>query len=452
MTTVGLIAHRDECRLAAFLAARFGADRVLDIGSSDAPSSLAAVLERSRDEVGPDVHARRQFLSTDRWISLDACTIDPPDQLLRRSIVLCANVIQILAQRPALLRSLARMSRVALATIMTSPEGARDLPELTRLLESSGISPAFIGFMRGGDSPDAEQTIVAIADCCPVAAGREPPAAFRPLALMPTYNDLDIAPQTVTKLLDDGCDVYVRDNWSTDGTFERLRAIARGREGLCVGRFPDDAPSAHHDYLGLLRWKEDVAARHPGRWIVSVDSDEVRSSPWSGISFRGGLYICERMGFTAVDLTVLNFRPIDEGFSAGDDPERAFRYFEFGGFFAHHFQIKTWRQGSARVDLTQSAGHDARFERRRVFPYKFLLKHYPLRNSAQASRKIFTERKPRYAAATRAKGWHVQYDRYTSGDSFVWNADELIEFDEATTRSRHLVEVIAGIGIGQTLP
>ena len=64
--------------------------------------------------------------------------------------------------------------------------------------------------------------------------------------------------------------------------------------------------------------KEEIAENFPGRWIIHHDSDEIRCSPWAGISLRGGLNIAERMGYTAVDFTVCEFRPVDAGLSPAD--------------------------------------------------------------------------------------------------------------------------------------
>ena len=39
---------------------------------------------------------------------------------------------------------------------------------------------------------------------------------MRPLAIIPVYNESDILPAVLKHLDQQGCDVYVLDNWSTD--------------------------------------------------------------------------------------------------------------------------------------------------------------------------------------------------------------------------------------------
>lgn len=179
------------------------------------------------------------------------------------------------------------------------------------------------------------------------------------------------------------------------------------------------------------------------------DSDEIRAAPWPRVSFRAALYVAERAGFNAIDFTVCDFRPVDDRFMEDADPEVALPFFEFGRQSGHFVQCKAWRQPAGSVNLRASGGHEARFEGRRIFPYKFLLKHYPLRNPGQARRKIFTERQGRFSPREREAGWHIQYDQWQPDDRFLWDRGALITFDEGETHRNFLVEMISGVGIAR---
>lgn len=242
-----------------------------------------------------------------------------------------------------------------------------------------------------------ENDPLAIIDRCLDFPERAAPENFRPLAIVATYNDRDIIRQTVSKLLHDGFDVHAIDNWSDDGGFELLQELALFRTNLTVERFPEGGPDRYFEWGAILDRKDEIARRHPGRWIVHHDSDEIRAAPWPGVSFRAALYVAERAGFNAIDFTVCDFRPVDDRFMEDADPEVALPFFEFGRQPGHFVQCKAWRQPAESVNLRGSGGHEARFEGRRIFPYKFLLKHYPLRNPGQARRKIFTKRQGRFS-------------------------------------------------------
>jgi len=69
-----------------------------------------------------------------------------------------------------------------------------------------------------------------------------------------------------------------------------------------------------------------------------------------------------------------------------------------------------------------------------VFPVRFVLRHYPIRSQAHGERKVFAERRPRYAEQERALGWHVQYDDVVEGTSFVHDPATLKRYDPVGIR------------------
>jgi hypothetical protein len=457
-------------RLAGFLAAGFGAETIIDLGAGSVGDLIAIPGFRKIGIISEDkIESYRRRFPQVKWISGDwekGVVPDLDDDLIGRSIVICANVIQKLSDPTNLMPILTRLASQALAVIVTTPTkglagvgcehrpdecdigpGKWTIDEFRELLGRHGLVPTFLGVTASSPESRARRTILAIFDACALENGRSGPDGFHPLAIVGTYNDDDIAIQTIFKLLDDGIDVHVLDNWSTDGTYEQLSVLASLHHGLRIERFPETGPTETHEWDVMLRRKEEIAAGHPGRWIIHHDSDEVRCSPWAGISFRGGIHVVERMGFTAIDFTVCEFRPVHDRFSAGLDPERSIHHFELRTCIDHFHQVKAWRQGKDRVDLTGTGGHHAHFPGRRVFPYKFILKHYSLRHPAQARRKVFVERLGRYTPRLRAQRWHVQYDALRTDDRFLWNASELLEFDEKATRHDLLTELISGIGI-----
>ena len=86
------------------------------------------------------------------------------------------------------------------------------------------------------------------------------------------------------------------------------------------------------------------------------------------------------------------------------------------------------------VDLVSSGGHEARFRERRVFPLRFILRHYPIRGQKHGERKVFLERRSRFDERERARGWHVQYDRMQEGISFIRDPSTLTPYDPDTLR------------------
>ena len=68
----------------------------------------------------------------------------------------------------------------------------------------------------------------------------------------------------------------------------------------------------------------------------------------------------------------------------------------------------------------------------RIFPIRFLCRHYPIRSQAHGARKVVRERKGRFAADEIAMGWHRQYEHVREGHVFLSNPASLRPFNEET--------------------
>lgn len=322
-----------------------------------------------------------------------------------------------------------------------APAGAID--ECCARLESAGL-PAFVsGYARAAGTEVGSKIIVVVHDpICrsAMAAGRAIP---RPLAIMAAYNEADIVEEVAMDLLEQDCDLIIIDNWSVDATGDIIQALVR--------RFPDRIqaelfPSSEPSYFAwgdILRRKEELALQYPGRWIVHVDADEIRRFPRPGVNLRQGFGIAQSYGANRVDFRVLNFLPIGPRPYQGP-LSTALTHFEFGRHPAHRVQRKAWLQGQQRVDLAESGGHTADFFDAVDFPYRWLLRHYPLRSPQHGRRKVLEERKPRWSPYERTVlGWHNHYDEFDETSTFIWDAASLHEWDDATFCARHSLSVVS---------
>jgi hypothetical protein len=122
-------------------------------------------------------------------------------------------------------------------------------------------------------------------------------------------------------------------------------------------------------------------------------------------------------------------------------------HFQFGRRGGHFVQIKAWRNDQ-RVHLVGSGGHEAAFEGRRVFPLKFLTKHYPLRSATQAQKKVFDDRLPRVRREQNERGWHTHYNQYADAGAVAgWSRHELLPWAEKLFHTEFLVQRLSGIGL-----
>src|ERR1044072_3189442 len=251
---------------------------------------------------------------------------------------------------------------------------------------------------------------------------------FRVVVLMSAYNEEDIIVPCLQYLIKQGLEVYLIDNWSTDATVE-LASEFLGKGLLAIEKFPPDRPSSHYVWKDILLRMEQLTKEIAADWFVFHDVDEIRSSPWPGLSLRDAILRVDSEGFNCIDHTVITFYPIDNDFSAGVDFEAYFKYFEFSDRPGQFIEIKAWKNLGRRISLSKSGGHEVRFDGRCTYPFRFLLKHYPVRSQAHGEKKIFRERKARWFPQERDKGWHTHYDHITKGHSFLRQRSELTLFD-----------------------
>lgn len=316
----------------------------------------------------------------------------------------------------------------------------RDLGDARRWVEDAGLEVDLFGRVGDGD----DRALVVARERLPETAAVVVPRGFRVLAVVPVYNEADVVAPCVERLVAEGVEVHVIDNWSTDGTRDRIEHLV-GNGVVAVERFPADAAPTRYLWRALLRRVEEVAAASGADWCILHDADERRSPPWPDRTLRDGLFEVSRRGFNAVNHTIVEFHPVDDGFVPGTDYEAYLRYWSPPRIAANRVQLKAWSAPGGRVDLHGSGGHEARFPGRRVFPYNFLLKHYPVRSQRHGEQKVFTDRKPRWDPEERKQQWHRHYDHVRPGHNFLKDPAALRLFGDGAPADL-LFERITGEG------
>jgi hypothetical protein len=262
---------------------------------------------------------------------------------------------------------------------------------------------------------------------------RAVPGDFTVVAVIAAYNEADIIGPVVHDLVAQGILVYLIDDGSTDATVDE---VARFRDKGLIGiERLGDAGRTEANAAGsfslrrIIERKQELTRKLDATWLINHDADEFRESPWPGVGLLEGIRMVDGLGYNAIDFEVLNFWPSPgERLQPGQDPRQVFRYFERGGSF-DRLQIRCWKNLGGPLDLVSNAGHEAVFPGRKVFPIRFLLRHYPFRSQAHGERKLFEERCPRYARDEVEHGWHRQYSGVERGTSFVRDPEQLQRYD-----------------------
>ena len=400
----------------------------------------------TRIEVDATDSLRPRLVAGDRDEPLEERSVT---DVLSTSVILC-RLDPARAQTRAFLARVCAWLDGSPAGVVVADSDARMAPaDLRELLCSQGLDPSFWGW--AGEGTESRRAPAAILERNIRPQRLRASSQFRVVAFMPAYNEADIIVHALQRLIAQDIDVYVIDNWSTDGTWEKVQEFV-GRGVLGAERFPPQGALPTYEWRRILGRVESLAATVHADWFILLDPDERRYSPWRGTSLKAGLQYVDRCGFNCIDHIVLNHWPTGERLDEADDVDDQLRFFTFSDHPGHFHQRRAWKNMGCPVSIAPSAGHDVTFPDRRVYPFKFLLRHFPIRSQAQAERKLFVQRRPRWNAEERSFGWHQQYDGIERGESFERDPSSLKHFEEPTFHERYLIERLSGIGVFREPP
>src|ERR1051325_7764897 len=451
----------DVYPFAAYLAERFECSHVIVVGR---PAARDVIQLYPRFEIigivpAAEVQLCRRQYGFGTWLEDDsnlAGKLSVPEDVLKHAVIVCSDLEQSANPR-SLLKNLKSWLDHAPVCILTSRDrdstsdaktypASWNLTELKELLRAEGLNSEFVGRTASDNVDFEKKTILAVVtnNGFGKRIRQGAPADFRVVAFMAAYNEEDIIVQSITKWTDQGVRVHMLENWSTDGTYDLAKELET-RLPVTVERFPKEGPSEYFDWGAMLGRMESLSKEIEADWFVRRGADEVLASPWPGISYRDGLYLVDQWGFNCVDHTIVEFHPVDDEFKTGMDHENYFRHFDFK-HLSHPRQRKAWKNFGQPISTIPSAGHDVVFNGRRIFPFKFLLKHYSFRSQSHGEKKVFRERKARWNPKERSRGWHIHYDSMQAGHRFVQSASQKEIFDEADFNETYLVDRLPATG------
>jgi glycosyltransferase involved in cell wall biosynthesis len=260
---------------------------------------------------------------------------------------------------------------------------------------------------------------------------------------MSSFNEVDIIEESIRKLIEQQIDVLLIDNGSTDGTVERASQFLN--HGLiniekCIFKENDREV---YDWTALLRTKEEISKNLSYEWFLHVDADEIRYSPWSNMNLNEGICYVDKKGYNLINFKLFNFRLVEDINSCENYEEKMVYYSDVEQF--NRMQVKAWKKNEF-INLHDHGGHLAQVPNPKIFPIRFIHKHYPIRSIEQGSRKILTERLQRYSHSDRKKGWHVQYDHLNISKEelrkkIIWDSNYLRKYDKNEIYNEILLEV-----------
>ncbi len=467
---VEVVHQPDVYSLVAFIARRLGCSCIIDIGCGRAGKliSLHPEFQIYGIDYGSNFRFCRERYPFGNWLEWDLhsprlLALSP--DVIRKSVIVCADVIEHLTNPLNVMRMIKNWLSDAPIAILSTPErdlvrGPSDLgpptnpshvrewnlTELQKLIDSLGICSLFQGLTVNNNRDLEKKTSIFVLGNSANSEIMTAPEDFRVVAIITAYNEEDIIAPAISNLINQGVEVYLIDNWSTDATLEKAQPLL-GKGLINIERFPMDGPPRYYEWERLLGRVEMLTQEIGADWFIHHDADEIRESPWPGIRLKEALYQVDRSGFNAIDHTVAVFPPVDNGFTPGTNFKDYFSFFEFGTRPGHFCQVKAWKNVGQPINLANSGGHEVTFRSRRIYPFNFLLRHYPIRSQNHGEKKVFLERIPRFNPREKAKGWHIQYEANDHKQSFLKHPYDVEPFNESTFYKTYVVERLSRIGI-----
>lgn len=205
---------------------------------------------------------------------------------------------------------------------------------------------------------------------------------MRVVALMTVRNEADYLARTLTHLEQQGVEVCLIDNGSVDAS--RKIAESFGSRNVCrIESLPYDGVFS---LARILQNEERLAREIDADWFLHHDADEIREAPAGMGTLAEAFKIVQDEGFNAVAFDEFVFLPTDrcEDHAGRDFVAEMVWYYFHEPAPLHH--VKAWRR-AADLDLVSDAGHHVRFAGIRIFPQKFVLRHYIALSVAHVIRK-----------------------------------------------------------------
>lgn len=222
---------------------------------------------------------------------------------------------------------------------------------------------------------------------------------MRAIAILATYNEERFIAGCLRHLFEQGVEVYLIDNCSTDNTVP-IAETFRDRGLIAIEKLPREGI---YSWRPILKRKEQLAASLEADWFMHVDADEIRLPPRSDVTLAQAFEEVDAQGYNAVNFLEFTFIPTRESPDHDhSDFQKTMRwYYPFLPFSPH--RLNAWKRQPGPVNLAWSGGHKVRFRELRRYPIPFRMRHYLYLSVPHAISK-YVER--RYDQSEVRDGWH----------------------------------------------
>lgn len=260
-------------------------------------------------------------------------------------------------------------------------------------------------------------------------------------AFMSLFNEEDIIKETIEKLISNGIDIYIIDNGCTDKTIQ-IAENYLGKGVITIKEFVTIENGKKVFRLSEILEQFEIASKALDYdWFLISDADEIKYSPWAKLSLTEGINKVDLMGYNLINFKLFDFHLL-EGFQKTGAYEICMEHYS-EPHKASYIQMKCWKK-TEYVDIKSYGGHIISVPNPKLFPVRFINKHYPIRSIEHGVKKLKKERFDRYSPTELKQGWHRHYSHIDINDanSIVKNKDDLIKFEMSFERANLFEEAL----------
>ncbi len=198
-------------------------------------------------------------------------------------------------------------------------------------------------------------------------------------------------------LITSGCDVYLIDNDSNDGTRDiASRFLGNGLIGIRNVEW-----KGHFSLSQQLSAKREIIEESAYDWVIHADADEWLVSPVKGQTLVEAIDEADSDGYTVINFHECVFVPLPgEDFFDRDYAEKMCHYYFFQPCYPR--LNRAWRRDTT-LDNSMSGGHVISGRNINISPKDLILRHYIALNQEHARSKYVGRV---YSQEDLSLGWH----------------------------------------------
>lgn len=222
---------------------------------------------------------------------------------------------------------------------------------------------------------------------------------MRIVGILAAYNEELVIEACLRHHIDQGIELLLIDNGSTDGTVPiAQRYLGHGLIGI------ETLPRRGVvEWERVLQTKQTLAWTLDADWLMHLDADEMRLASTPGMTLSQAIRVVDEAGYNAVNFVEFTFVPTRE---APDHAHVQFQdtmrwYYPYVKKSLH--QVKLWKKQPTPVDLVSRGGHQVWFPNQFIYPIPFWMRHYQFLSIVHAAQKYGQRR---HLVKELAKGWH----------------------------------------------